>query len=406
MKYKFDAVIIGGGAAGLLCAIAAKRKKPALNIAIIEKNDRVGKKLLSTGNGRCNLTNQNVCAQKYCGSFQKQSNAVFAKWSANKLLGYFGDLGLLTVADGEGRVYPHCRQAAAVLDVLRYGCETRGVQLFCGETVKSIKRQNGFTVTTAENVFTADKLVMATGSKAAPKLGGNNSAADYLKNLGHTFLSFSPALCPVKVQSDFSGILRSLKGLRATAEVSLWRGDKLQKSERGEVQFNEDNLSGICVFNLSLFTQPKDMISVDLLPDISERELFYFLQKNKKLFSDLSADNLLTGILQKRVAQAVMKAAGAGDFSKNCAALTEKQLMDIAHAAKALRFTVTGNDGFDRAQACKGGVSGSEIDENTMQSKRVKNLYICGEAVDLCGECGGYNLHFAFASGIIAGESL
>lgn len=403
MNYKFDAVIIGGGAAGLLCAIAAKRKNPAVKIAVIEKNDRVGKKLLSTGNGRCNLTNLHTGADKYCGSFQKQSRAIFEKWNTDRLLGFFGELGLLTVADSEGRVYPHCKQAAAVLDVLRYGCEMRGVQIFCGETIKSVKRQSGFTVTTAENVFVSDKLVVATGSKAAPKLGGNGSAADYLKNFGHTFLPFSPALCPVRVQS---GVLKPLKGLRAAAAVSLLRGESAIKTERGEVQFNEDNLSGICVFNLSLFTQPKDMLSVDLLPDISERELFNLLQKNQKLFSALPADNLLTGIFQKRVAQAVMKSAGAGDFSKNCAALNEKQLKEIAHTAKNLCFAVAGNDGFDRAQACKGGVSGSEIDEHTMQSKRVRNLFICGEAVDLCGECGGYNLHFAFASGIIAGENL
>ena len=368
MNLKYDAVIIGGGASGLMCAIAAKRKNQNLKVAVIEKNDRVGKKLLSTGNGRCNLTNMNVRADKYVGSFQKQSASIFEKYDAEALLGYFNELGLMTCADSEGRVYPLCRQATSVLDVLRFQCENLGVDIFCAQTVKSIKHSNTFTVTTAEHSFTSDKLVIAAGSKAGPKLGGNGSCADYLKNLGHSFVPFSPALCPV--------------------------------------QFNEDNLSGICVFDLSLYSKSGDEISLDLTPDISIEELYIFLSKNKIRFANQTADNILTGVLQKRLAQAVMKQAGVKGFNPLCSDLSDDTIRKIASTAKHLSFTVTDNGGFDRAQACKGGVMGSEIDEATMQSRICNNLYVCGEAIDLCGECGGYNLHFAFASGIIAGESL
>lgn len=400
---KFDTVIIGGGAAGLMCAIAAKKKNHALKIAIVEKNDRVGKKLLATGNGRCNLTNIAVGAEKYIGSFQPQSKRVFERVNTAKLMAYFEELGLLTMTDSEGRVYPLCRQAAAVLDVLRFNCEALGVEVFCKETIKSVKQQNGFVITTTDNAFAADKLVIAAGSKAAPKLGGSAAGADWLRNFGHHVLPFSPALCPVKVQS---GVLKSLKGLRANGEVSLWRNGQVIKHERGEVQFNEDNLSGICVFNLSLFTKSDDEIAVDLLPDISNNELYNILLKNKEVFSQLTIDNLMTGILQKRMSQAVLKLANVKDFSRLCSELTDSELHAIAQTAKKLRFAVTENDGFDRAQACLGGVAGKEIDEKTMQSRVRKNLFICGEAIDLCGECGGYNLHFAFASGMIAGESL
>ena len=401
MKQHYDAIIIGGGASGLLCAIAAKRKSPRMSVAIIEKNDRVGKKLLSTGNGRCNLTNANVAPDKYVGNGAKKLvGAVLQKYNVQSLLDYFGTLGLLTSKDSEGRYYPISRQASTVLDVLRFNCEALGVEMICGEAVTKVAAEKGFSVTTKQNVYTAKKLVIAAGSPAAPKLGGSRSEALFL---GHKAAPFSAALCPVTVRSD---ILKSLKGLRVQAEVKLESGKGVVKAERGEVQFNEDNLSGICVFDLSLFAKPDMRISLDLLPDISEKELYNILIKNKELFANHTIDNLLTGILQKRMAQAVLKSAGVKDFSRPCASLGDVELRRVATSAKNLKFTVTGNAGFDRAQACRGGVLCGQIDPVTMQSLLVKNLYFCGEALDVCGECGGYNLHFAFASGIIAGESL
>lgn len=398
---QFDAVIIGGGASGLMCAVAAKLKNSKLNIAIIEKNDRVGKKLLSTGNGRCNLTNKNVATDKYKGTFDGLAD-VLERYDTDKLLSYFKNLGLLTFCDSEGRYYPVSKQASSVLDVLRFNAESLGVTILCKQNIHSISRQNGFTVRTADDVITADKLVICCGSKAAPKLGGSASASDYLKNLGHTVLPFSPALCPIKVESS---VLKSLKGLRATATVTLSRNGKEIKAESGEVQFADGALSGICVFNLSLYAEKGDKISLDLANYISDKKLYSHLLNNKKLFADLTAENIFTGILQKRLAQAVIKTSKI-ELNKNISDLTEKELKALVKTAKNMTFTVTGNAGFEQAQCALGGVKGNEIDGKTMQSRRVKNLYICGEAIDVCGECGGYNLHFAFASGIIAGESL
>ena len=401
----FDVVIVGGGASGLMCAIAAKQKNKNISVAIIEKNDRVGKKLLSTGNGRCNLTHNNITAENYCGSFKKQSNAVFEKYNTKKLLEIFKNLGLLTFCDNEGRYYPQCKQASAVLDVLRFACERLNVEIFCSENIRRI-RQGGkrYSLKTDGNEFVAKKLVIANGSKAAPKLGGNSSSADYLKNLGHSFVPFSPALCPIKVKSD---VIKSLKGIRANAKAVLFDNNgKIVKEEIGEVQFNDNSLSGICIFNLSLYTKKDFLISLDLLPDISDRELKSFIYNNKKLFSDLTIDNLLTGILQKRLGQAVLKESNVTDFSRKCNTLFDSEIENIVRIIKDMRFPVIENCGFEQAQCALGGVNGREIDENTMQSKIIKNLYICGEAIDLCGECGGYNLHFAFASGLTAGESL
>lgn len=404
-SFKFDAVIVGGGASGLMCAIGAKQKNKNISVVIIEKNDRVGKKLLSTGNGRCNLTHSDITAEKYCGSFKKQSNTIFKKYDTDKLLDIFKKIGLLTFCDNEGRYYPICKQASAVLDVLRFACERLNVEIFCGENIRSIRNNNGyFSVKTDGNEFISKKLVIANGSKAAPKLGGNSSSADYLKNFGHSFVPFSPALCPVKVKSE---VIKSLKGIRATAKAVLFdKNGKVVKEEIGEVQFSDNSLSGICIFNLSLYTKKDFLISLDLLHDISHTELKSLIYNNRKLFSNQTVDNLLTGIFQKRLGQAVLKESKIADFSRKCCSLTESEIENIVRTIKDLHFTVVENCGFEQAQCALGGVNGHEIDENTMQSKIVKNLYVCGEAIDLCGECGGYNLHFAFASGITAGENL
>ncbi len=401
----YDIIIIGGGASGLMCAITAKENNKNLSVAIIEKNDRVGKKLLSTGNGRCNLTNKSVSANRYRGSFQKQSQYIFDRIPTSELIKRFEQFGLLTFSDSEGRYYPISKQASSVLDVLRFACDRLGIELFCSENIKSIKKQNGrFEINTENNNFVAQKLVIACGSKSAPKLGGNASGADYLKNLGHRFIPFSPALCPIRVENS---VLKSLKGLRASGKVILLdKNNNSVKEEYGEIQFADNALSGICVFNLSLFCKKGDTILLDLMPNYSDKELYTILIKNKSLFRSKEADNLLTGIFHKRLAQAVLKMSGITNFSIMCDELSNKQLAIVARTIKTMNFKVIENSKFEQSQASLGGVVGYEIDEKNMQSKVCKNLYVCGEAVDLCGECGGYNLHFAFASGIIAGENL
>lgn len=434
MKRNYNAVIIGGGASGLACAIRAKLNDKSLKIAIIEKNDRVGKKLLATGNGRCNLTNKAVSPEKYIGSFKPKCEALLKKYDVEAVLGFFRSLGLLARFDSEGRCYPRSNQASSVLDVLRFACERLGVEIFCSQTIKTCRRalspaypnctdnnnlvdrryqavshkvkKSGaeFCVKTETDEFYSQKLVIACGSKAAPKLGGTAGGLDYLKNFGHNIVPFKPALCPVRVKSD---LLKSVKGLRAMGRVSLFdRGERLIKAESGEIQFTENALSGICVFNLSLYNKDGYTISVDLFPENSEKELLSLLKSNRKLFSELSSDNIFTGSLHKRLAQLVLKTSGFSGFSKPCGELSDSELQAICRCAKDLRFKSSEGSDFSQAQCASGGVLGSELDENTMQSKKQKNLYVCGEVIDLCGECGGYNLHFAFASGMTVGDNL
>ncbi len=400
----YDAVIIGGGASGLMSAITAKTKNKNIKIAIIEKNDKTGRKLLSTGNGRCNLTNNNICSEKYKGTFAYQTKEIFEKYTAEYMLNIFRTLGLLTYADSDGRYYPLSKHASAVSDVLRLACERLGADIYCSENIKSIKKQNGSFITVTESgEYNSQKLVISCGSKAAPKLGGNASGIDYLKNFGHTAYPFSPALCPVKVKSD---IIKPLKGIRSLCCARLIKDGKIIKSEKGEVQFTENALSGICIFNLSVYCKKGDIIELDLLNEYSYSEIYNILYKQKNLFAKHTVDNLFTGIFHKRLGQAILKSTGITDFSLNCLELNNKEIKSLCRAVKFFDFEVIENAGFDQAQCALGGIKGNEINRHTMESLKTKGLYITGEAIDICGECGGYNLHFAFASGHLAGENL
>ena len=407
-KNIYDAIIIGGGASGLMCAITAKKHDRSKKIAIIEKNDRLGKKLMSTGNGRCNLTNHCISPDKYVGSFKKQSEKIFERFSGDDMADIFKIFGLLSFYDGDGRYYPISKHAASVLDVLRLQVETLRIDVFTGQNIHSVKKiPNAFKISSDDSEkkydFICNKLVVANGSKAAPKLGGNASAVDYMKNFGHKVVSFSPALCPIKVKSD---VLKTLKGLRVSGTAQLYdEKGQLIKAETGEIQFTENSLSGICVFNLSMLAKPNDKIVLDLLPNYSENELIKIIRQHISLFSDLPCEQLLTGIFQKRVGQAILKISRV-DSSKICSKLSKDDVSRICQTIKSMTFTVNGKEDFSHAQSALGGVLGKEIDKNTMMSKIVKNLFVCGEAIDLCGECGGFNLHFAFASGIVAGENL
>lgn len=400
----YDAVIIGGGASGIMCAISAKAKNSNIKLAIIEKNDKICRKLLSTGNGRCNLTHTNISSDKFKGSFAKQANNIFKRYTTDYLINIFESLGLVSYADNDGRYYPVSRHASAVVDILRFACERNKVDVFCSENIKSIKKQNGRFITVTETTeYISGKLVIACGSKAAPKLGGNASGIDYLKNFSHHTTAFSPVLCPVKVKSE---LINSLKGIRSLATATLKRNEIILKTETGEVQFTEKALSGICIFNLSVYTQKGDIIELDLLENYSFTQAYNILCRQANLFSSQTIDNIFTGIFQKRLGQAVLKAAGIIDFSRKCSELSSRELKMICNKVKSMRFEVIENCGFEQAQSTLGGVKGEHINEYTMESKILKGLYIVGEAVDICGECGGYNLHFAFSSGHLAGENL
>lgn len=400
--FQRDIIIVGGGAAGILCAIKCAQLNKS--VTIIEKQNRLGRKLLSTGNGRCNLTNKNINSDMYHGSFKDYAQSIFDKYTTEVLIKTFNDFGLLTRTDVEGRVYPYSNHASSLLDVLMFQLDKFNIEVICNEFVQNIIKNDKFCVKTLNNNYYCNKLVITTGSKANSKLGADDSGIKMLKKIGIKTISLSPALCPVPVNSKS---LKIIKGLRSFGKVSLLDKNNVIYEEIGEIQFTEKALSGVCIFNLSSYIKdckaPK--IKISLLPQLSIENITAIL-KNKKQFINKNSEavNLLIGIFHHKLSLAIIKECNLNN--KLIKDINDNDIIKISNFINNWVFVPTGDYNFDNAQVVAGGVSGEEINPKTMETYKIKNLYVCGEAIDINGDCGGYNLHFAFASGLIAGENI
>lgn len=380
-----DICIIGGGASGTAAAIAAARS--GASVVIAEGNARVGKKLLTTGNGRCNLTHVSPSADAYRGDAEFIAD-VLGELGATGAFTFFKSLGLLLHSDGEGRVYPYSNSANTVLDALRRELDRLGVETVCGFRVKSVTGRDGdFSVRSdGDKTIKAKKIIFAAGGKAAPSSGSDGSGFALLGTLGIKSTETRPALTGLKC-----GGTARFKGIRAKARVTLLRGGEEISSAAGEVQFGDAGLSGICVFDVSRFAQKGDEAKVDLLPDYTP-ELAAQVLAELDGGRGLPAAELLCGVFNRRLAEyAAANAQGSGFAA-------------LAESAKSLRFTVEGVMPFANAQVTAGGVPASEVGRD-LQSVRAPGVYIAGELLDVDGICGGYNLHWAWCSGIRAGES-
>lgn len=403
-KQSYDVVIVGCGASGLASAITCKRKNKNLKVVILEKNNKPGKKLLATGNGRCNLTNTNLLEENYHGSFPAEK--IIEKVSCDRLLKFFSSLGLLCKKEKGGLVYPFCKQSSAVLDVLMLECNRLNIEIIYECPVHHIKKTNSaFYVKTDAVTFECKKLIMCCGGKASPSCGGTGAGLDLVKNLGHQIVSVFPALCPIETVSKS---IKNLKGVRASCEVTLYDGENKIKSEIGELQFTENALSGICIFNLSSYIEKakKPTVRISLMPDYTFNEICLRLFKRKAIFANNLIEDFLTGVFNRKISLYLLKECNIKDLKKKCHTLTAKEIERLAYLINNWYFECKKTYDFSKAQVMSGGVFGREINPVTMESKIIKNLFICGELIDINGDCGGYNLHFAFASGIIAGENI
>ena len=398
------AAIIGGGASGMMCAIRAAERHPDRQIVMIEKADRVGKKLLVTGNGRCNLTNISATCEHYHGDGAKELiNILFENYNSEKVLSTFRSMGLLTHADREGRVYPLSNASSSVLDVLRRRLSELHVDELCGAAVSRItSTPQGYEIHTADTIIRAEKLVVAAGGRS-DYAGRDSGSADLLRMLKLETSSLSPSLSPVKSDSP---VLKSLKGVRVEAEATLIQDGRPVKSERGEVQFTASALSGICIFNLSREANLSGgTISLNLLPDMTADEIAAEIRSRVSRDPGAPVSEIFTGMFHKVISAAILKSCGV-KTSLPCEHISNKELKSIASRCSDLRFICQSSADFSRAQVTAGGVRLSEISPYTFESKRRKGLYIIGEALDVDGDCGGYNLQFAWASGMCAGDSL
>ncbi|MDD6645532.1 MAG: aminoacetone oxidase family FAD-binding enzyme [Oscillospiraceae bacterium] len=395
----YDVIVIGGGASGLVAAIEAGKQFD--NVALLEKENRTGKKILATGNGKCNLTNKNASVKDYSGSLCYGAKRLFGEYSPRYIVEYFENMGLVTYADELGRVYPKCNQSSAVLDTLRNNLRLNDIDEFTDKKVTDIAFGGNFRVVTNDGEFFSKRIIIACGGKSSPNLGSDGSMFQVIEKLGHSFSEIAPALCPINVKSD---IIKSLKGVRSKGMVSVLNKGKVVKSDLGEIQFTENSISGICAFNLSGLNY--DTVRVSLLPDMSNNEIINMLKNRREILKDLTVDNFLLSIFNNKLSAVLLKKSNINSINRRCADISNKEIEDLAHNINNLDFKATGKNDFGRSQVTKGGIPANEINIETMESLYIPNLYFCGEVLDIDGICGGYNLQFAFASGIKAGQTL
>ncbi len=396
-------LVIGGGAAGMMAALTAAENGHA--VTLLERQGRVGRKLMATGNGRCNLTNHHVSPAHYHGETPDFCRHALAAFDVESTLLYFAGLGLLTTAEDSGRVYPFSNMAGSVLDVLRFALENSGIDLHTGCVVTGIKKKgNTFLVRTESGEeFTADRVILAAGGAAGGKVGGVMDGYQLAKGLGHHRTALYPSLVQIKTDPTYP---RALKGVKAEAAVTIRRGGEVLAQNRGEVLFTEYGVSGPVIFDISRTAATGGdglTVTLDLFPDWAPREALDWLRQRRQSAGDREAGTLLTGALHSRLGQMVCKAAGF--TNQRAADLSDGDLRRIAAQVKGFTLPITGVCGFDQAQVTAGGLRCGEFDPHTMESRLVPGFYACGEVLDIDGDCGGYNLQWAWSSGHAAGAA-
>ena len=395
-----DVIIIGGGASGMMAALTAAEN--GRSVLLLERQSRVGRKLLATGNGRCNLTNYNTSPTRYHGEDSGFCAYALRAFDVGTTLQYFASLGLLTVSEDSGRVYPMSNMAGSVLDVLRYGLEHPGIEVRTGQVVTSVKRTaEDFTIRTETDVFAARKVILAAGGGAGSKVGGVMDGYRLAKALGHHRTALYPSLVQLKTDPTYP---RALKGIKAECGITVRRGGQTVAENRGEVLFTEYGVSGPAIFDISraVATGGEGLVcALDFFPDWDLREVLDWLRMRRQTMQAHETSTLLVGSCHTRLGQMLCKAAGF--TSQPAADLTDRDLERIARQAKHFALPITGTCGFDQAQVTAGGLCTDEFDPETMGSRLVPGLYACGEVLDVDGDCGGFNLQWAWSSGHLAG---
>lgn len=409
---KCNVAIVGGGASGLMAAVELAKSGKGLKVAVFEHHSKVGRKLMATGNGRCNLTNKNLTVNSYRGGTE-YLESVLQKYNSNYITNYFSDIGLVTYADDQGRVYPLSNNVSSVYDCITDYAFSKGVDCYCDVTVKKIiPEKKGYTLLSDDYRIFAENVILACGGKASAKLSTDGLGYNLLKSLDISVTNIMPSLVQVPCSNK---CLTNLKGLRVKGEISLKIGNKIIGKESGEIQFAKGTLSGICVFQLSGYVSEyfsnrknKDNIAfyLDLMPNSTAQECLELLKSRANSLHWYKLSNFFDGFFHKKVASALYSECGIKDTQRTASTLTKNEITKLAHCIKGWKFTPTNAGEFDNAQVTSGGAFCKEIDFNSCQSKKHPHLYIVGELVDVDGNCGGYNLHWAWSSGIMAAKNI
>ncbi|KAF1083882.1 tricarballylate dehydrogenase [Sporotomaculum syntrophicum] len=403
---KIKVAVVGGGAAGLIAAIAARYN--GAGVTVLERMDRVGKKILATGNGRCNLSNTDLDIAHYHGTNPKFAFGALSRFDFHQTMELFERLGIAWKVEEGGKVFPVSNQASSVLDVLRHELETLGVETRCNAEVKEIEPKNsGFIMHLGDGSrFKADRVILATGGKAAPQLGSNGSGYLLAQKLGHSIVEPFPALVQLKLAADF---LKQVSGIKFIYLAEIQVAAKPLARAEGEILFTDYGISGPPILALSrsagehLRRGEPVTLRLNLINYMSRDELELFIIKRLQQQSHKTLSFSLVGWINKRLIPVLLREAGIVDINKPAGQVTVAERNAIIDILQDWRFEVTGVNTWQQAQVTAGGINVREVNQKTMASKLVPGLFLAGEVLDIDGDCGGYNLQWAWSSGYVAG---
>ena len=392
-------IVVGGGASGIIAALKASETDETI---ILEKNDKLGKKLLLTGNGHCNYWNKEIDITKYESDSLEILKNIITEDNVDRVYKYLYSLGIYP-REKDGYLYPYSNQAYSVREVLEQNINKRSVKVIYNANVKDIKKENGkFIVFFNDEYLSCDKLIISTGSKAYPKTGSTGDLYPILEKLGHKLNPLYPALTSLKCEGEF---LKIWSGIRTDAKVSIYVNDKLKKEETGEIQLTDYGISGVCVFNISSIASShlndNVTVKINFLPNVQDFPSWLW-QRSQDL-SNSTLEEIFESVFSYKLSSIFFHMAhvNAKAYYKS---LTASEIAKLNEVITEFTVKIVGTGDFEKAQVCKGGVSLTNIDPLTMESKKVSRLYLTGEILDVNGICGGYNLAFAFITGFIAGE--
>lgn len=401
-----EIVVIGGGASGLVSAIITARK--GKKVTILEKNNICGKKILVTGNGRCNYFNEDQSIKHYRSNDKELLKEIITKKNQEKVLQFFKEIGIEPKIKN-GYYYPFSNQAVSIQNALLTEIKNLNIEIRNEVEVRKIKKQNDkFIIMTDKESIEANKIIISTGSKSVPKTGSDGSGYKICQELGHTIIEPLPALVQLKGKEKY---FKEWNGIRADVAISLYEDNKEIAKEIGEIQLTDYGISGICVMNLSgrvargLYTGKDEYVKINFLTNLNintVQECISFIDKRNKLMKNRTISELLEGIINYKLLNVLLKNLKNKQWNEISAKDKEK----IAESLVELKVNIIGTNSFDKSQVCSGGIPLKEIDVSTMESKLVNGLYIIGELLDCDGDCGGYNLTWAWITGIIAGKEI